>query len=1193
MSWPTATDYNEAIQNPQVCFADADLRAGHADGLMGLPQPFSGNFADVYKLLGGDGKNWAVKCFTREVQGLQARYQAISDHLQERSRPFMVEFQYLENGIKVKGAWFPVVKMSWVEGFALNQFVADHADESSVLERLGELWLKLAVQLREARMAHGDLQHGNVLLVPGSRANALALKLIDYDGMFVPALAHRPSGELGHRNYQHPQRKDSDAYHREMDRFSNLAIYTALRGVCLAGGLWSKYGDTENLLFRQQDFAEPAGSTLLKEMWLLPDRDARALTGHLVMASAGPLSEVPLLSDLVANGAVLPLGKDDEARVEGLLFARPAFARKSGFEPDAGGNGSRRDSAVPVLPSPLQPGDARRRTPFPAPSLPETVPLLKAVPVPPPLPAESLPPPLPLLVAVPVPPPLPVSVAETAAAAHAAQRTTRMPELLPVPLAALRGAESSPDLRAIPFAAVAAAEPLPAGSTQPSPRSGKFDARKQRDEDSDDPNFLRDHPALVWGAAGTLAAMLIGLLAWGLWPAKRATRADTPSLSPQIRQVRDIDLVGGDTAVATVSIDRRKNTAPLVLKTAGLPPGVAGPGDVVLPTNSEEAQLTFTADPSVDDGGFPVTVSLWSDKEKVDQSTAWLTLHKRPMPRLVNLKRLVWKVGETRDVDFEVDRQGNKDPLSLDILGCPPGVTFKVDPSDGRGLPLPLDEPPPLASFIRVRFFVAQDAMPGEDFVTLRLFAGPLPVLPEATVKYTLEKTALLPHLILGPRLPLLQRGTTELPVRVDRQGYVGPIKLQIQNLPDGVKCPPGAVIPEDKTFIRLEFQTDGTSPEGLCTVAVVALAGEQVADRKSLDLIIPKAPPPPIDPDPVDSRPGTVTLRTADDVLLRGTFLPGEKDKRSKCVLLLHDVGQSRNEPNLVHLAEALNAEGCSVLAIDFRGHGDSTRVGPAFGKFAHNRDVIVGRRLGIRGLPGEDVAGTIFFRNFPPAYYVHLVNDVAAAKAFLDDKDQAGQVDAANLVVIGIGDGTSIGALWLAAESHRYRPADPNGLVPGGKYAPVPEVRHVAGAVWINFRVTIASVDRTAAMAEWLRVAGRVHQIPMTFLYGRSDLLGKRNATNAVGALAPGPRWTQAITLPTEVLSPSHDLLSEGQGAEKVVLRMVKLLLDRTDGAIQLPRPPGGPSWWVFGNTAVLARQAGERTFQPVPVERFGITR
>src|SRR5262245_49916697 len=104
MAWPTSTDYNEAIQNPAVCFADADLRAAQADGLMGLPQPFSGNFADVYKMIGGE-KNWAVKCFTREVKGLHERYQAISDHLSEQSKPFMVDFRYLDQGIKVKGEW--------------------------------------------------------------------------------------------------------------------------------------------------------------------------------------------------------------------------------------------------------------------------------------------------------------------------------------------------------------------------------------------------------------------------------------------------------------------------------------------------------------------------------------------------------------------------------------------------------------------------------------------------------------------------------------------------------------------------------------------------------------------------------------------------------------------------------------------------------------------------------------------------------------------------------------------------------------------------------------------------------------------------------------------------------------------------------------------------------------------------------
>src|SRR5262249_21717847 len=126
MSWPTPIDYNRAIQSPGTCFADPELQKGHAAGLMGLPRPYSGNFADVYRLDCPDN-SWAVKCFTREVRDLQVRYQAVSQHLDAQKRKFTVEFQYLEQGIKVRDGWFPVVKMRWVEGFTLNEFLREQA----------------------------------------------------------------------------------------------------------------------------------------------------------------------------------------------------------------------------------------------------------------------------------------------------------------------------------------------------------------------------------------------------------------------------------------------------------------------------------------------------------------------------------------------------------------------------------------------------------------------------------------------------------------------------------------------------------------------------------------------------------------------------------------------------------------------------------------------------------------------------------------------------------------------------------------------------------------------------------------------------------------------------------------------------------------------------------------------------------
>src|SRR5438105_9120604 len=187
MGWPQPTDYNEALQNPRACFADAELRQGEAEAdALGLPRARSGNFADVYRVhCAATGNTWAVKCFTRQAAGLHARYQAVHEYLRGADLAFMVDFDYLDQGVRVRGAWYPVLKMRWVEGLTLSEFLREYADKPSVLERLAHLWAKLARQLRGAAVAHGDLQHGNVLLVPATKAQALALRLIDYDGLYV------------------------------------------------------------------------------------------------------------------------------------------------------------------------------------------------------------------------------------------------------------------------------------------------------------------------------------------------------------------------------------------------------------------------------------------------------------------------------------------------------------------------------------------------------------------------------------------------------------------------------------------------------------------------------------------------------------------------------------------------------------------------------------------------------------------------------------------------------------------------------------------------------------------------------------------------------------------------------------------------------------------------------------------------
>src|SRR5262249_39290963 len=180
-------------------------------------------------------------------------------------------------------------------------------------------------------VAHCDLQHGNVLLVPGSKAASLAVKLVDYDGMFVPALAGSKSGEVGHPAFQHPQRLREGTYNLEVDRFPLLLVATALRGLMVGGRkLWERYDNGDNLLFREADLRAPGESALFRELWRLNDPVARALIGHLTLASQGSLEATPFIGDLLADGATPTLSPAQEPQLTKLFATGPRLAPANG-----------------------------------------------------------------------------------------------------------------------------------------------------------------------------------------------------------------------------------------------------------------------------------------------------------------------------------------------------------------------------------------------------------------------------------------------------------------------------------------------------------------------------------------------------------------------------------------------------------------------------------------------------------------------------------------------------------------------------------------------------------------------------------------------------------------------------------------------------------------------------------------------
>ena len=261
MAWPTPQDYNEALQFPSLAFIDPELRQGtpQLDNL-GLPRPISGQFASVYRISSG-GRQIAVRCFRSEFRDQQERYAAISAHLASVHIPERVEFEYQSEGIRIGARTYPILKMEWIEGTTLDRYVDANFRNREKIATLIERFYGLVGHLIAGDVAHGDLQHGNVLVA--DVAGLPVLRLIDYDGMWVPALSGRLSLELGHSNYQHPNRSPS-SYGKYLDAFSAWSILTSLLGILAEPDLWvSVRGGEERLLFARPDYQSPWDSRAL------------------------------------------------------------------------------------------------------------------------------------------------------------------------------------------------------------------------------------------------------------------------------------------------------------------------------------------------------------------------------------------------------------------------------------------------------------------------------------------------------------------------------------------------------------------------------------------------------------------------------------------------------------------------------------------------------------------------------------------------------------------------------------------------------------------------------------------------------------------------------------------------------------------------------------------------------------------
>jgi hypothetical protein len=98
---------------------------------------------------------------------------------------------------------------------------------------------------------------------------------------------------------------------------------------------------------------------------------------------------------------------------------------------------------------------------------------------------------------------------------------------------------------------------------------------------------------------------------------------------------------------------------------------------------------------------------------------------------------------------------------------------------------------------------------------------------------------------------------------------------------------------------------------------------------------------------------------------------------------------------------------------------------------------------------------------------------------------------------LIIGAGQGATLGAMWLANESYRRRDKNAKGFAQPNLGDP--EVQDVAGCIWLTISPSIDTRNVGASLKNtWLVAAGRTNKVPMLFYYGSKDGKGKDYASD-----------------------------------------------------------------------------------------------
>ena len=283
MQYPLISEYVRAIQDAS---SNLDKLAYLVPVLDDHGEPYrsSGAFAVVFKMKDEQtGKCYALKCFTEEQEGRAEAYRQIADELEFVDSSYITSVKYLDKEIFVDSSCeedeFPVLLMDWIDGETMENYIAENYQDNYAMAMLCYRFCKMAAWLRSQPFAHGDIKPDNIMVRPDGN-----LTLVDYDGMFVPAMKGQKSPTIGTKDFSHPLRTIDD-FDETIDDFALASIALSLKAISLKPSLFDEYGAADRLLFSADDYCDLSKSKVLAALQeLVNDEEVNTLLSLFLLA---------------------------------------------------------------------------------------------------------------------------------------------------------------------------------------------------------------------------------------------------------------------------------------------------------------------------------------------------------------------------------------------------------------------------------------------------------------------------------------------------------------------------------------------------------------------------------------------------------------------------------------------------------------------------------------------------------------------------------------------------------------------------------------------------------------------------------------------------------------------------------------------------------------------------------------------